>query len=160
MGNTLAEEDEVEGWIAGIIATALAGIAMGIFMKITWKGWDELVHWIMMTFGVGSEIKYAPGIVLFILACMLGLIQLKKFKKKLPFLALPHIYRVRSPSLSASLTSPSSSRLTPTLRVYLSGKLDTRNPTIHACYILKQSKIVNVYIIPPLFEKYKIEKRG
>ena len=34
-----------------------------------------------------------------------------------------------------------------------------RNPTIHACYILKQSNIVNVYIIPSLFEKYKIAKK-
>ncbi|MCD6592976.1 hypothetical protein J7L00_02685 [Candidatus Bathyarchaeota archaeon] len=70
MGTPLPKKMRVKDWIAGIAATALAGIAMGIFMKITWKGWDELVHWIVMIFGVGSEIEYALGIVLFILACL------------------------------------------------------------------------------------------
>ena len=103
MGNTLSKK--IEDWIAGIIATALAGIAMGIFMKITWKGWDKLVRWIMMTFGVGCEIEYARGIILFILACMLGLIQLKKFKKRLnlSLLCLRYLPDLSLPALLPSI---------------------------------------------------------
>jgi hypothetical protein len=74
-------------WIQGIIATVLAGLAMGVLMRVTWRGWDALIEWITQTFQVGQEIEYVLGLTLFILAVMLGIIQLKKFKKKirLPF---------------------------------------------------------------------------
>ena len=82
---------KLEDWITGILATALAGLAMGIFMRITWKGWDLLIDWITKTFGVGSEIEYVLGLMIFVAAVILGLVKLKKFGKKLklPFLGLP-----------------------------------------------------------------------
>ena len=85
---------KIRDWIMGIFATALALVSMGIFARLAWKGWDELIRWITVTLGVGPEIEYVLGIILFIFACMLGLIQLKKFKKKLklPFLVLPQPY--------------------------------------------------------------------
>ena len=85
---------KLEDWITGIIATALAGIAMGIFMRITWKGWDLFIEWVMKTFSVGAEIEYVLGLIIFVAAVILGLVKLKKFRKKLklPFLALPQSY--------------------------------------------------------------------
>jgi hypothetical protein len=82
---------KLEDWIQGVLATAMAAIAMGIFMKITWQGWDVFIDWIMKTFGVVSEIEYVLGAVIFVAAVILGLVKLKKFGKKLklPFLVLP-----------------------------------------------------------------------
>ena len=73
----------LEDWITGIIATALAGLAMGIFMRITWKGWDLFIDWITKTFSVGAEIEYVLGLIIFVAAVILGLVKLKKFGKKL-----------------------------------------------------------------------------
>jgi hypothetical protein len=74
-------------WIQGITATVLAGLSVGVLMRVTWRGWDALIEWITQTFQVGQEIEYVLGLTLFILAVTLGIIQLKKFKKKirLPF---------------------------------------------------------------------------
>ena len=82
---------KLEDWVTGILATALAGIAMGIFMRVTWKGWDLFVDWIMKTFSVGAEIEYILGGIIFVVAVILGLVKLKNFGKKLklPFLVLP-----------------------------------------------------------------------
>jgi len=107
---------KIKDWIMGIFATTLALVSMGVFARLAWKGWEELIRWIMVTFGVGSEIEYILGFILFIFACMLGLIQLKRFKKKLklPFLVLLFacqagcrrpIATILHPSSSASLSS-------------------------------------------------------
>ena len=81
----------LEDWIQGVLATAMAAIAVGIFMKITWQGWDAFIDWVMKTFGVGAEVEYILGGIIFVAAVILGLVKLKKFGKKLklPFLALP-----------------------------------------------------------------------
>jgi len=76
---------KLEDWIMGFLATALAGIAIGVYMKMVWQGWGKLIEWIRAAFGVGPEIEYVLGIILFVAACILGLVQLKKFKKKLTF---------------------------------------------------------------------------
>ena len=57
----------------------MAAIAVGIFMKITWQGWDVFIDWVMKTFGVGAEIEYILGGIIFMLAVILGLVKLKKF---------------------------------------------------------------------------------
>ena len=81
----------LEDWIQGVLATAMAAIAVGIFMKITWQGWDAFIDWVMKTFGVGAEVEYILGGIIFVAAVILGLVKLKKFGKKLklPFLVLP-----------------------------------------------------------------------
>jgi len=84
----------LEDWIQGVLATAMAAIAVGIFMKITWQGWDAFIDWVMKTFGVGAEVEYILGGIIFVAAVILGLVKLKKFGKKLklPFLVLPQPY--------------------------------------------------------------------
>ena len=71
-----------EDWVLGLVATALAVIAMGVFVKLTWKVWDILIQW-LINLGYRPEIEYVIGLLLFIAACVLGIIQLKKFKKKI-----------------------------------------------------------------------------
>jgi len=71
---------KLEDWIMGFIATALAGIAIGVYMKMVWQAWEKFIEWVMATFNVGPEIEYVLGIILFVTACVLGLIQLKKFE--------------------------------------------------------------------------------
>jgi len=79
----LPKKMRLRDWITGIFATAMAAIAMGIFLKITWQGWDVFIDWVMKTFGAGAEIEYILGGVIFVLAVILGLVKLKKFGKKL-----------------------------------------------------------------------------
>jgi len=76
---------KLEDWITGIIATALAGIAMGIFMRVTWKGWDLFIEWVMKTFSVGAEIEYVLGLIIFVDACHVHDVTFKKNSTRIFF---------------------------------------------------------------------------
>jgi len=70
-------------WVQGIFATALAVLAMSIFAKITWSGWDALIQFLVTKLHLKPEIEYILGAMIFLVACTLGLVQLKKIKKKI-----------------------------------------------------------------------------
>lgn len=69
----------LKDFVLGVFATALAAISMGIFIRLTWKGWDSLIE-CLVNLGFQPEIEYVIGVILFILACWIGLVQLKKIK--------------------------------------------------------------------------------
>ena len=70
-------------WVQGIFATALAVLAMSIFAKITWSGWDAFIQFLVRELHFKPEVEYVLGIIIFLIACTLGLVQLKKIKKKI-----------------------------------------------------------------------------
>jgi len=68
--------------VEGVAATALAVIAMSIFARMVWNGWDRLITFLVEN-GFNPNVEYVLGAALFILAVWLGVIQLKKLKKKI-----------------------------------------------------------------------------
>ena len=70
-------------WVQGLFATALAVLAMSIFAKITWSGRDVFIQFLVRELHFKPEVEYVLGIIIFLIACTLGLVQLKKIKKKI-----------------------------------------------------------------------------
>jgi len=68
--------------VEGVAATALAVIAMSIFARMVWNGWDRFILFLVEN-GFNPIVEYILGAALFILAVWLGVIQLKKLKKKM-----------------------------------------------------------------------------
>jgi len=67
-------------FVKGLIATALAILAFGIFANIVWDLWDSFIEWLVLK-GFPPEIEYVIGGIIFFLAVWLGLLQLKEVKK-------------------------------------------------------------------------------
>lgn len=70
----------VKKTIEGIIATILAAVGIGIFMKVVWSAWDTFIAY-LISHGFTPSVEYVLGFLVFILAIWLGAVQLKKLKK-------------------------------------------------------------------------------
>jgi len=72
---------KLKDFVEGVIATALAAIATGIFLRIVWNGWDRLIDWLVEN-GFNPNVEYVLGAALFVAAIWLGLVKLKKLNLK------------------------------------------------------------------------------
>jgi hypothetical protein len=72
---------KLEDFVEGVIATALAAVSLGIFVRIVWNAWDRFIEWLVQN-GFNPWIEYVLGVILFMIAIWLGLIKLKKLNLK------------------------------------------------------------------------------
>ena len=75
------KREHIEGFLVGILLTAICMISFTIFAKLVWMAWENFMNRLAELGYPMPETEYLLGISLFIFSAWIGAIKLKKLKE-------------------------------------------------------------------------------